>query len=178
MNAGLGRFIFAAAIAIALASCSGDQSVNEGEAQDDLTPEPIQAPPPIQFEDAQGSDEVADAPVATDDIADDAEFEAESPAPPPIQSIDPPPSGSSIGPTYSCDGQLTNVERMVCEDSGLAGLEQEMVARYNARRNASPPSERDRHLADQRRFLRQLRACQTRACISSAYRQRIGELSR
>ncbi|MEO1169891.1 MAG: hypothetical protein AAFW97_14380 [Pseudomonadota bacterium] len=167
-----------AALAIALASCSGGQSADEGEAQDDLTPEPIQAPPPIQLEDAQGSDEVAETPVTTDDIADDTGLDSESPAPPPIQSIDPPPSRSSIGPTYSCDGQLTNVERMVCEDSGLAGLEREMVARYNARRDASPASERDRHLADQRRFLRQLRGCQTRACISAAYRQRIGELSR
>ncbi|WP_442624712.1 lysozyme inhibitor LprI family protein [Parasphingopyxis sp.] len=163
-------------MAIALASCSGDQSVNDGEAQDDLTPEPIQAPPPIQLEDAEDSGEIADAPVATDDLANDTGFEAESPAPPPIPAIDPSPGRTSIGPTYSCDGQLTNVERMVCDDSGLAGLEREMVARYNARRDASPASERDRHLADQRRFLRQLRACQTRACISAAYRQRIGEL--
>lgn len=175
MSFDLGRLILAA-MAIALTSCSGGQPADNGEAQDDLIPEPIEAPPPIQLEDAEGSDGVADAPVATDDIADDTGFASESPAPPTIQSIDPPQSRSSIGPTYSCDGQLNNVERMVCEDSGLAGLEREMVARYNARRDASPASERDRHLADQRRFLRQLRACQTRACISAAYRQRIGEL--
>ena len=180
MSFDLEKCLLATLMAATLVSCSGDQAETADEQEEmnsgsnDLVPAPIQAPSPIELEETGNDGDLDETTAAVDNTSDDTTLESGSPSPEPVPPV---ASRSSVGPTYSCDGQLTNVERMVCDDSGLAGLEREMVARYNARRDASPASERDRYLSDQRRFLRQLRGCQTRACISSAYRPRIGELS-
>ena len=85
---------------------------------------------------------------------------------------------SSVEPSFDCGQSSSNVERMICSDSELAGLDARLAALYGeARRNAT---RRAMALTGQRAFLSRRNQCEDRQCVAFAYRDwidRIGEVT-
>lgn len=79
-------------------------------------------------------------------------------------------------PSFSCAGQLSNVENIICHDRYLATLDNNLTHLYNERRNGADEETRAELLDGQRDFLTARAQCADAACIAAAYLDRIGQL--
>lgn len=87
------------------------------------------------------------------------------------------PHGAAA-PSFDCTQTISTVQRMVCDDVALAGLDREMADRFAAALSASPADTDARKR--QRLWLASRDDCggtpEQRACVAAAYQRRILEL--
>lgn len=79
-------------------------------------------------------------------------------------------------PSFSCAGQLSNVETIICHDRYLATLDNNLAHLYNERRDEGDEETRAELLDGQRDFLAARAQCADAACIAAAYLDRIGQM--
>lgn len=79
-------------------------------------------------------------------------------------------------PSFSCAGQLTNVETIICHDRYLATLDNNLTYLYKERRNEADEKTRAALLDGQRDFMTARAQCVDAGCIAAAYLDRIGQL--
>jgi hypothetical protein len=98
--------------------------------------------------------------------------------PPPPQPRPPaePRETSSARPSFNCANARTGGERAVCSDAGLASLDRQMAAQFNAARADADPGQRALLERTRGRFLAFRDRCGSDACIADAYRGRMREI--
>ncbi len=86
------------------------------------------------------------------------------------------PTKPDQGPTagFNCAGNLTNVEHVVCSDPTLSKLDDELAVAYQQALRDQPRPDIVRR--SQRQWVEERDRCKSPACISAAYRKRLGEL--
>jgi uncharacterized protein len=85
------------------------------------------------------------------------------------------------GPSFSCKGRLSAVQKLVCDDAALSALDRKLTGIVSQVTFKEPREVNDQSLAVvQRQWLRERESCATtpevRKCVSSLYRTRIAEL--
>ena len=85
-------------------------------------------------------------------------------------------SPTVANPSFDCDRARTRGEIAVCRDPGLAALDRQMAAQFNAAARQGTPAQRDVLERSRLRFLYRRDRCQTAACIAAAYRARMAEI--
>lgn len=82
------------------------------------------------------------------------------------------------GPSFDCSKATAVVPVLICADATLIGLDRDMAARYAAWRTAHPSAADSAR--QQSAWLARRDACasapERKACVTTAYQQRIGEL--
>lgn len=81
--------------------------------------------------------------------------------------IEPMPSGGS--PSFSCKAKLSRVERMVCDEPGLAAQDQLMAEAYRDAVDRTAPDARARLESLRMRYLSQRNRCADSACVAATY---------
>lgn len=85
-----------------------------------------------------------------------------------------------IRPSFNCANARGSIERLICSDSELAGLDLRMSALYARSMETASPSKASRLRAYQRGWIRARNECwkssNTHQCVISAYNDRIAEL--
>ena len=77
--------------------------------------------------------------------------------------------------SFSCAGNITVTEAAICNDAGLASMDEALSARYRAVRARLAPGGRARLLALQRQFLANRDRCAGEPdCIGNVYASMIG----
>lgn len=101
---------------------------------------------------------------------------APMPGPAPTPEVDPVATAVTVRPSFDCRYARTSGEQAVCGNSTLAGLDQEMAARYRAAAaRADPPQARLLQFTRDR-FLGYRDRCASDACIATTYRGRMREI--
>jgi len=116
----------------------------------------------------------APAPAQTDNAVTDEqpiEMPDASQAPGQPQSV---PQQAS--PSFNCANARTRGEIAVCNDSGLAALDRQMAAQYNAAVSEADASQRRLLERTRTRFLSYRDRCATNECVANTYRGRIQEI--
>ncbi|MHB0667894.1 lysozyme inhibitor LprI family protein, partial [Roseomonas mucosa] len=83
------------------------------------------------------------------------------------------PSPKAKAASFDCAKAGSAVERMICRDSGLSSLDEEMAAAFRAAGGGGVPELR----AGQREWLAERNRCRTESCLRTAYEQRVATLS-
>lgn len=95
-------------------------------------------------------------------------------------AVKPPPSQGAARPSFDCAKASTNVERMICDDPSLGDKDRQVSVTYRTwvqRVKAGDLIDSiDEIVADQKAWVQRRNACQTAACVSKAYDERIEEL--
>jgi uncharacterized protein len=85
-------------------------------------------------------------------------------------------AGPTTSPSFDCSEASTPQERLVCGDDELARLDVAMMQAFRMARDSAP--DRQVVIDGQRAWLRNsFRTCSDKACLTSAYRSRITNLS-
>jgi uncharacterized protein YecT (DUF1311 family) len=79
-------------------------------------------------------------------------------------------------PSFNCANARTRGEIAVCNDSGLAALDRQMAAQYNAAISEADASQRRLLERTRNRFLTYRDRCTTNECVANTYRGRIQEI--
>ena len=98
--------------------------------------------------------------------------------PQPAAPVDVAPSvaAQSLSPSFDCNKAFTKVEKLICGDDTLAGLDLQMALVYKAARNASPdPIAFKEQGIEWRQGVRD--KCGDVACLVDAYQMRLQDLS-
>lgn len=83
---------------------------------------------------------------------------------------------AAAAPSFSCDKASQPVEHMICADTQLAELDQQLADTYAALQ-AQPSTDAKRLRKEEDSWLSSVRnRCADRACVDAAYRQRIASL--
>jgi hypothetical protein len=83
---------------------------------------------------------------------------------------DPLPSPDATAkPSFSCKGDRNKVERMICDDAGLAYQDQTMASAYRDARERTPADRRAGLEAVRNKYLGQRNRCTDAACIGTTY---------
>jgi len=83
----------------------------------------------------------------------------------------------AAGPSFSCAGNLTPAEAVICSDDALAALDRTLTAAYDRMLDSFPVSEKSTLVAVEKAWVAQRDACRTdRTCIRNAYTARIAQL--
>lgn len=85
--------------------------------------------------------------------------------------------GRSFKPSFNCRLARSAVTQMICADARLAALDVEMAARYRAAVRGIDPEAEQLIETDQSTFLNTRSRCNSQACVSRAYEDRIDELA-
>lgn len=80
-------------------------------------------------------------------------------------------------PAFDCARASTQVENMICTDTGLAARDRRAAALYFALRNTLTPELRAQLLQSQKRFLDERSNCSTSECLSVLYDVRLRQLA-
>ncbi|MDT8330542.1 hypothetical protein RQ831_05710 [Roseomonas gilardii] len=83
------------------------------------------------------------------------------------------PSPEAEAASFDCARAGSDVERMICRDSGLSRLDEEMAAAFLSARQGGAPGLQ----AAQREWLAGRNRCRTEDCVRAAYEQRVAALS-
>ncbi len=75
----------------------------------------------------------------------------------------------AASPSFSCSGRINAVERMICQDEGLAARDRELSAAFKQRLAQASGGERNTLLSNQRALLGVRAGCQDVQCISDWY---------
>ena len=88
-------------------------------------------------------------------------------------------NSTTSNPSFNCAMAITDVEKMICGNSELSSLDNQMAAIYKARISNSEMTDQIASVKRDQRFWRdEIRnKCTTIECISTAYKQRIYELT-
>ncbi len=86
----------------------------------------------------------------------------------------PAPKAQLVQPSFDCAEASTRAEKMVCGNSELATLDQEMARNYKKARNAA--ADKNELKNEQLAWLNTLKQCPDEACLVQSYAQRINEL--
>ncbi len=98
-------------------------------------------------------------------------------APVPEGSATPPPPPTPSGrPSFDCANARTRGEIAVCQDSGIAALDVNMVAQYRRSLAVATPARRALLQSTRDRFLAYRDRCPSRSCIADAYTGRMREI--
>jgi hypothetical protein len=76
---------------------------------------------------------------------------------------------SRVGPSFGCKGNLSRVERAVCNDPGLAGQDRTMADAYRDARTRTAPESRSKLEAIRLNYLGQRNRCTDDVCIAMTY---------
>ena len=87
-----------------------------------------------------------------------------------------PLSQQSFAASFDCKKVSTQIERMICGNSILGELDQELSDVYTRLLLASEPSKLATTKATQRQWLKQRGKCSNEVCLQERYETRIGEL--
>jgi uncharacterized protein len=83
---------------------------------------------------------------------------------------DPLPSpDAEIGPSFSCKGNRTRVERMICDDPGLASQDRNMADAYRDAKSRTSQDKRASLESVRNKYLGQRNRCVDAACIGTTY---------
>jgi uncharacterized protein len=87
--------------------------------------------------------------------------------------------GTAHGQSFDCRRARSADEWTICQESGLAKLDQELASLKRQRKEKHHKAERDEADDNETAFLNARRRCrENRACLEQSYRNRIQELSR
>jgi uncharacterized protein YecT (DUF1311 family) len=100
-------------------------------------------------------------------ISDPASEKSEAPAAPA-------PKAQLVQPSFDCAKASTRAEKMVCGNSELATLDQELAMNYEKARDAA--ADKSELKNEQLAWLKTLKQCPDEACLAQSYQQRINEL--
>jgi len=93
-----------------------------------------------------------------------------------LASNQPPPSTTIVKPSFDCSRAASTAEQLVCSDPNLASMDQQIASLYKSAKDAaSDPTE---ITLDQRAWLADRNACQTKECLFRIYRSRSSDLAR
>jgi|SRR5580704_1891943 uncharacterized protein len=88
-------------------------------------------------------------------------------------------SGAAHGQSFDCRRARSADEWTICQESGLAQLDQELASLKRQRKEKHHKAERDEADDNETAFLNARRRCrENRGCIEQSYRNRIQELTR
>src|SRR5947209_6050728 len=86
-------------------------------------------------------------------------------------------AGAADGQSFDCRNARSTDEMTICQESGLAKLDQELAALQRQRKEKRHKAERDEVGDNETAFLNARRRCgENHACIEQSYRNRIQEL--
>lgn len=85
-----------------------------------------------------------------------------------------PEAPTSAGPSFNCQKASTDVERMICSDETLSGLDRELSAKYSRLLRAGAVELKGSQLS----WTKQRDTCTDKACVGLAYMTRIRELDK
>ena len=106
-----------------------------------------------------------------------ANVPSEAQAPPAAAAPKPPAAAAPTrGPSFDCAKAVRRIDRMICDDATLSGLDRDLAAAYRAAREAAGIG-KQALLASQRAFLKARNACDDATCVARAYSERIAVLS-
>lgn len=80
----------------------------------------------------------------------------------------------AVGPSYECEKASSNIEKMICEDDELAGLDYKMAHIYKTIMDDDVVASRVR--LEQKGWLSERNSCGNEGCIKRAYINRISDL--
>jgi uncharacterized protein len=84
---------------------------------------------------------------------------------------------AAANPSFSCTGNLSPTEAVICSDDSLAALDREFAAAYQKMYASFPHSEQTTLASVQTAWLAQRNACRTdKTCIRDAYLTRLSQL--
>lgn len=90
------------------------------------------------------------------------------------------PAAGSSRPSFDCAKAATSVERMICADPSLGEKDRQVSITYRTWiqrvKSGDMIDPIDEIVADQKAWVQRRNACQTAACVSKAYDERIEEL--
>jgi uncharacterized protein len=86
------------------------------------------------------------------------------------------PAAAAAGPGFSCTGDLSVVEALICASAELSDLDRAMAQAYSASVEGLVGSQRSRAVDAQRRWLTLRNGCRDETCLASAYRSRMAAL--
>lgn len=90
-------------------------------------------------------------------------------------------AAAAEGPSFDCSKAASWVERQVCADGLLAGLDRDLAAAYGRAREAADAPGRETLRGEQRAWAADRGACERRdapaACLEAAYRERLAQLA-
>jgi uncharacterized protein len=86
------------------------------------------------------------------------------------------PAGPSAGPAFSCTGNLSLVEELICGSNELSDLDRAMAGAYSSSVEGLVGALRSRAVEAQRRWLALRNLCRDEACLVAAYRSRMAAL--
>ncbi len=86
------------------------------------------------------------------------------------------PTPARANPSFDCDRARTRGEVAVCGDPGLAALDRQMAAQYNAAVSEAEASQRRLLERTRGRFLSYRDRCATNECVAETYRGRMREI--
>ena len=119
----------------------------------------------------------APAPQPSAPIGSNAVAPVDPLAPVPEGSATPPPPPTPSGrPSFDCANARTRGEIAVCQDSGIAALDVNMVAQYRRSLAVATPAQRALLQSTRDRFLAYRDRCPSRSCIADAYTGRMREI--
>jgi len=88
-------------------------------------------------------------------------------------------AGAANGQSFDCRNARSADELTICQESGLAKLDQELSSLQRPRKEKRHKAERDEADDNETAFLNARRRCgESRACLEQSYRNRIQELTR
>lgn len=100
-----------------------------------------------------------------------------APQPEPVEpQADPVATAAVARPSFDCRYARTQGEQAVCANPTLAGLDQEMAARYRAAAARADPPQSRLLVFTRDRFLGYRDRCSTDSCIATTYRGRMREI--
>ena len=86
------------------------------------------------------------------------------------------PAARSAGPGFSCTGNLSPVEELICGSVELSDLDRAMTEAYSASVEGLVGQQRSRAVDAQRRWLALRNSCRDEACLVTAYQSRMASL--
>ena len=75
---------------------------------------------------------------------------------------------------YACSGTLRRAQWLICEHDHLGLLHRRLALQWEAARRNASPERLDVLAAQQAAFLRERNACETEACVATAYHRYLG----
>ncbi|MCG7550330.1 lysozyme inhibitor LprI family protein [Pseudoalteromonas sp. Of7M-16] len=87
-------------------------------------------------------------------------------------------SSHGMAAGFDCQKAATKVEKLICSDSALSQLDEDMGIAYRNKRASLYGVKRQQYLVKQRNWLKQVRnKCQTSKCLIKVYQARIWEIN-
>jgi hypothetical protein len=80
-----------------------------------------------------------------------------------------PPTVITYNPSFSCSGTLTDVEKLICKDEALSGLDRSLARRYAQLKDQLDADDWQQVVELQRSFLNRRSQCVDVSCLKDAY---------